>query len=266
MSSDAIPAWPFHVIRTHPRLWRLRKATIVPPVGILSKLFFDYLSKSVTHNRDTLWEAVENRPAGQGLITVCNHYSCLDEPILHGMLKWRHLVRADTMRWSAAAHDICFTQPLHRWFFASGKCVPVVRGEGVHQRAVTFLRERLQRGEWVHLFPEGRVNVQHERLRLKWGVGRLVAEPARCPLVLPFYHLGMDDVLPNRTPYIPRLGQKVTVLVGEPMELDGIMAVLRRRRASSREMRRIITERIQGELEMLRRRVETLHVARGGRR
>ena len=127
---------------------------------------------------------------------------------------------------------------------------------------MNFLVDRLHRGDWVHLFPEGRVNMEHEHLRLKWGVGRLVAEPATTPTVLPFWHLGMDSVLPNRAPYVPRPGQTVTVLVGRPLRLAAEVARLRRRGASGRETRRTITAQVQEELERLRSRAERLHAER----
>jgi len=48
-----------------------------------------------------------------------------------------------------------------------------------------------------------------------------LARPRRAPLVLPFYHSGMGRVLP-RHGRVPRAGQAVVALVGEPVPLGDL--------------------------------------------
>lgn len=103
----------------------------------------------------------------------------------------KQLANQKRMRWSLAAYDICYRRKLDSMIFTLGKCVPVIRGMGVYQRGVDFAIERLDAGDWVHIFPEGRVNMERQGIyRLKWGVGRILTECRKLPLVIPFWHSG----------------------------------------------------------------------------
>ncbi|XP_041984500.1 tafazzin [Aricia agestis] len=252
--------WIIPRLRNPGRLWNCASSITVAVVGLFSKIIVELLNKTTVYNREALVRAVR-RPRGVPLLTVSNHHSCFDDPGLWGVLDAGTLVRRARMRWALAAHDICFTNAVHSAFFALGKCVPVVRGAGVYQPAMDFCVERLRLGEWVHIFPEGRVNVDKEHIRFKWGVGRLVADAAArgpAPLVLPVWHEGMDRVLPNVEPYRLRLRNHIALHVGEPIALSPLLDKLRSVNASEEETRRAITERVQEELLRLRERTLAL--------
>ena len=204
------------------------------------------------YGQENLYKALEDRPENTPLITVANHHSCMDEPLIWGCLKVKHLTNSLLMRWAVAAHNICFTRRFHSWFFAYGKSVPVVRGDGVYQPGVDFMIDRLNEGHWVHLYPEGQVNLKKDNMRIKWGVGRLIAECRVPPIVIPIYHLGMDKVLPNQKPYIPRVGQKVTLVIGKPIDLNDTLEDLKSRQASDEEKRLVLTNVVQNALHELR--------------
>lgn len=163
------------------------------------------------------------------------------------------------MRWSLAAHDICFTAPSHAYFFMLGKCVPVVRGAGVYQEAVNFCIEQLSKGAWVHIFPEGKVNMTKENMRFKWGVGRMIFESPVTPIIIPIWHIGMDDVLPNTPPYVLRLRKRITFNYGSPIDLGDMVRTLREQNATDVEARKKITDFLQEEMLKLKAETEHLH-------
>ncbi len=97
----------------------------------------------------------------------------------------------------------------------------------MQQPGMNFCVDRLRDGQWAHIYPEGKVNVspyETALLPLRWGVGRLVDEcwkgsQGQAPVLLPMYHLGMSELLPNVKPYVPRIGKRVIVCIGEPLPI-----------------------------------------------
>merc|ERR1712111_37729 len=229
-------------------------------VGLMSKFWLTCANSYQIYNKEKLMQALENRPINIPLITVANHISCMDEPLLWGILKVRQLTNQCLMRWAIAAHDICFSKKLHSLFFAFGKSIPVVRGDGVYQPGVDFSIARLNEGHWVHLYPEGKVNMDKVDMRYKWGVGRMIAECKTTPLVVPIYHLGMDDILPSRgPPYIPRIFQRVTVLIGDPIDVSETLDDLKKKGASDEVKRRVLTDLIEVRLKKMEIPTKKLH-------
>ena len=160
------------------------------------------------------FEAAQDR-GSRGLLTFSNHVSLFDDPLLISNLS---LQPYDRVRWIAADALNFFGSPFKSWLFTAGKAVPIVRGSGVEQPGLAFLAERLREGQWVHIFPEGgRTRDPLARLStpFKPGIGRLL-DAAR-PIALPFYHYGMQRVLPVSS-RMPRPGHRVRVVFGEAID------------------------------------------------
>ncbi|XP_034108944.1 tafazzin isoform X1 [Drosophila albomicans] len=264
-SSVDIPydiSWIFPRLRNPSKLWYVVSQIVVTLVGLLSKVILVVLNHTKVYNKDRLIAAVGKRPKGVPLVTVSNHYSCFDDPGIWGTLPISLVCNTMRIRWSMAAHDICFTRKLHATFFMYGKCIPVVRGIGVYQDAINLCIEKCALGDWVHVFPEGKVNMEKEEMRLKWGVGRIIYESPRMPIVLPMWHEGMDSVLPNVEPYVFKFRKNVTINVGQPLDLNDFVQDLKNKQVPEPVARKLITDKIQEAFATLRLETEKLHEQR----
>ncbi len=162
----------------------------------------------------------EARGQGRGLITFSNHVSLYDDPWLPACVangSW------ESLRWCATDDSNFFSHPVTRWFFSAGKGVPIVRGAGLDQPGMHFLEARLREGDWVHIFPEGGRSRTPQALRtpLKKGMAHLVR--ATRPLLLPYHHWGMENVLPIGSRW-PRRGQRITLRFGDITDSDSGLA------------------------------------------
>ena len=142
--------------------------------------------------------AVAGRPPGQGLLTVANHTSTLDDPGVLSAALPLSLFATDhlsgrAVRWSLCAREVCHSNPALSAFFRSGKTLAIERGGGVDQPSTRAAADALAEGGWVHVFPEGRVSPSGRLGRLRWGVGALACgcvasggrPPCSCPSTTP---------------------------------------------------------------------------------
>ncbi|CAG9466934.1 unnamed protein product [Pedinophyceae sp. YPF-701] len=297
-------------------------------------------------NDEELRRAAEAREPGRGLVTVSNHTSTLDDPfVLSNLMPWRffyteHLHGLN--RWTMCAKEICFKSSVLSTFFRNGKTLPVERGGGIMQPVIRIATERLAAGDWVHVFPEGKIQYDGRLARpLRWGVGKVLcdavhmqhagpegiisdaealskyagflptgevsaarafsaaeaksrwwwpfrrgaqraAEDAPChgaaspaeqvggsdvsdgaayateggsgapkfPLVVPFYHSGMGDVMPLWSKF-PSVGHDVRVAVGAPIEMDDVLCKCARKGGSTPDVWMEIASRIEQRLSQL---------------
>ena len=110
-------------------------------------------------------------------------------------------------------------------FFRAVKVLPVERGAGLHQLGMRAAENRLNEGDWIHIFPgatlpyhslpiyasflaEGTRSRTGELLPPREGIGKLVANCDQLPVVIPFVHSGMQTVMPSGS-FVPKLGNKV---------------------------------------------------------
>lgn len=91
----------------------------------------------------------------RGLITVSNHVSVLDDPLIWGVLPFRYLINPDNMRWGLGSYDLCFQNKALSTFFTLGQILPTHRKlhsefGGLFQPTITEAIRLLSRGPFIH--------------------------------------------------------------------------------------------------------------------
>ncbi|GMS95397.1 hypothetical protein PENTCL1PPCAC_17572, partial [Pristionchus entomophagus] len=237
-------AWPFPTGRPS-ALYRFKSYLALSFVGVLSKaIFVGGANKMIVKNKETLIKLLKDR--SRPLITVANHRCNIDDPLMWTMMTRREFWDTiDNQRYTLTAHNICFTKQSHTNIFSLGRCVPCVRGEGVYQKGMDFCLEKMEQDNaWIHIFSEGKV--VEAPGRFKWGVGRLVNECSKPPLVLPIWVEGMSKLWPNHPPYYPRFGNTVNVFIGDVIDTKDWLQQLNNEEKES--CRKKMTDLIQRSL------------------
>lgn len=176
----------------------------------------------------------------QPLITVSNHRSLFDDPgVVSCLLPLWIGIQPKYNRWGICSQEYCFADALPaivKGYIGAGQVLPIRRGGGIDQPLLQHFALLVARGEWCHIFPEGgvwqwdelggrgRFAVLEEqskdvgKSKLKWGVGKLIAHAPTRPRVVPFAHVGMENLLPQdkvtRKTYL-----KDKLIGGEPLKV-----------------------------------------------
>ncbi|KAI0142848.1 hypothetical protein GGR57DRAFT_485402 [Xylariaceae sp. FL1272] len=97
----------------------------------VSRVFLYGLNSVETTGLQRFLEVLDQRKdiekRERGLITVSNHVSILDDPLIWGVIPFKYGFNPTNHRWSLGAHDICFKNRPLSAFFTSGQVLPTHR-------------------------------------------------------------------------------------------------------------------------------------------
>ena len=214
-------------------------------VGLLFGVLMRVFNSVKVNNIERLLKQVETpREDGRPLLSISNHQSMIDDPGLwSGILPWWR-IHPDKVRWSVCTEGVFFAIGWLTKFMGAGNVLPLDRSGSLNQPAFEYFWEKLNSGEWCHIFPEGRI-WQDWRFDagephmgpFKAGVGKIIAhcKAGREPIIVPMYHRGMDQIIPEKVltkkpgskrakaskPRVkfPQIGKKVEVWFGEPFDV-----------------------------------------------
>ncbi|XMA20231.1 hypothetical protein WAI453_013022 [Rhynchosporium graminicola] len=111
--------------------WRLSSSVIMGLTGSISRGFLYGLNHMDVTGLDRFLETLDRRrdpeTRDRGLITVSNHVSVVDDPLMWGVLPLRYSLDPGNHRWSMGSYDICFQSKFTTAFFNLGQVLPTHR-------------------------------------------------------------------------------------------------------------------------------------------
>jgi len=213
--------------------------------GKVFQFLLGMLNTVEVHHGERLVSAVENRQNGTGLFTVSNHASMLDPAILAAMYPWDRDPDRTLQYWPpwTLCTDVFFkVNPILSFWLTAGKAMPITRASprGLKQKYLRDFHDKLDAGDWCHMFPEGKITQPwrfpkgKSRLgKFLPGVGKLITSCKKNPILLPIYHKGMHDIVPEeegdpRMPakprsLVPKCSKRVDIYIGRPIDVSDIL-------------------------------------------
>ncbi|ETI19264.1 hypothetical protein G647_09096 [Cladophialophora carrionii CBS 160.54] len=113
--------------------WRSASYQTILAVSAFSRFFIYALNRTEVHGLprflDLLKSRADYKTRRRGLLTVSNHISVMDEPLIWGVLPLSFAAFHGYMnhRWSLGSHDICFKNAFTSHFFTLGQTLPTHR-------------------------------------------------------------------------------------------------------------------------------------------
>jgi monolysocardiolipin acyltransferase len=113
--------------------WRSTSHQTIFTVAAISRLFLFAFNKTEVIGLPRFLNLLESRSnykaRTRGLVTVSNHVSVLDDPLVWGVLPLSFAAVHGYMnhRWTFGSHDICFTNAFRSHFFSLGQTLPTHR-------------------------------------------------------------------------------------------------------------------------------------------
>ena len=113
--------------------WRSASFQTLLGVSGLCRFFLFTLNKTEVNGLpkflDLLKSRANYRTRRKGLVTVSNHISVIDDPLIWGVLPFSYAITDGYMnhRWSFGSHDICFKGMFRSNFFSLGQVLPTHR-------------------------------------------------------------------------------------------------------------------------------------------